>query len=183
MFETLYRAGAVLARHREGPLAAERERYLQHCVGQGGTQISLRLRAQSILWVAERMSPADFGALDSVRLHEIVRTSVRPALAPTTAATRVAFARPWLKFLGWWREPQKPIAFERELERFVSWMRDERGLTPCTIDQWRYRTATFLRWCGDTDRSLATLRPEDIDTYFINYGAQRWSRISVRHVA
>jgi integrase len=57
-------------------------------------------------------------------------------------------------------------------------MRDERGLTPCTISQWRSRAATFLRWCFNTGRRFSTLSPEDIDAYFITYGAQRWSRIS-----
>ena len=92
-------------------------------------------------------------------------------------------ARPWFKFLGWWEQARPPIAFEQDLDRFVTWMRDERGLTPCTIDQWRYRTATFLRWCKETGRTLGGLNPEDIDAYFVTYGAQRWSRISAGHIA
>lgn len=62
-------------------------------------------------------------------------------------------------------------------------MRDERGLTPCTISQWRDRVTTFLRWCDNTGREFANLCPEDIDAYFLTYGAQRWSRISTGHVA
>lgn len=31
MFENLYASEATCTRHRVGPLAAERERYLQHC--------------------------------------------------------------------------------------------------------------------------------------------------------
>ena len=69
------------------------------------------------------------------------------------------------------------------LDRFVVWMRDERGLTPCTVEQWRYRTANFLRWCKETGRDLKSLEPEDIDAYFVTYGAQRWSRISAGHIA
>lgn len=62
-------------------------------------------------------------------------------------------------------------------------MRDERGLAPCTVEQWRCRTATFLDWCAQTGRDLATLEPEDIDAYFVTYGAQRWSRVSAGHIA
>lgn len=62
-------------------------------------------------------------------------------------------------------------------------MRDERGLTPCTVEQWRYRTANFLRWCKETGRDLKSLEPKDIDAYFVTYGAQRWSRISAGHIA
>lgn len=183
MFENFYTSSVACARHRLGPLAAERERYLQHCAEQGGTHVSLRSRARCLLWVAERMLPSDFSGIDSARLREIIYAGPSAANSPTTAATLMNFARPWLKFLGWWCQPQVQIPFEEDLERFVSWMRDERGLTPCTVSQWRSRAATFLQWCASTGREFATLRPEDIDAYFITYGAQRWSRISVGHVA
>lgn len=97
MFETLASTDRALARYRDGPLATERHRYLQHCANQGSTRESLRLRARSILWVAEHMSPHDFGNIDASRLHEIVYGSdspATPASASTTAATRVNFARP-----------------------------------------------------------------------------------------
>ena len=186
MFENLFSTAPALARHRNGPLAVERDRYLQHCADQGGTRDSLCLRARSLLWVAEHIPPDDFGPIDTSRLNEIVYGPVSPAApgpAPTTAATLVRFARPWLKYLGWWREPGEPLPFAPSLDRFVAWMRDERGLTQCTIDQWQYRTAKFLLWCGATGRDLATLQPQDIDAYFITYGAQRWSRISAGHIA
>lgn len=183
MFEHLYASEAACTRHRMGPLAAERERYLQHCADQGGTHFSLRSRARCLLWVAERMLPDDVHGIDSARLREIIYEGLSPAKSPTTAATLVNFARPWLKFLRWWRQPQEQIPFVEDLERFVSWMRDERGLTPCTVSQWRSRTAAFLRWCATTGRNLATLRPEDIDAYFITYGTQRWSRVSAGHIA
>jgi len=72
MFETLVSTKRALARHRDGPLTTERNRYLQYCADQGGTRESLRLRASTILWVAEHMSPNDFGKVDASRLHEIV---------------------------------------------------------------------------------------------------------------
>lgn len=183
MLKNLYSSNAACTRHRAGPLAAERERYLQHCAEQGGTHTSLCLKARCLLWIAERMQPSDINGIDSARLREIIHEGPSPANSPTTAATLMNSARPWLKFLGWWHQPTEPTPFEENLERFVSWMRDERGLTPCTISQWRSRAATFLRWCTNTGREFATLRPEDIDAYFITYGAQRWSRISAGHVA
>lgn len=184
MFETLVSTDRALARHRDGPLAEQRNRYLLHCADRGATCESLRLKARSILWVAERMSPNDFGNVNVSRLHEIVYGSAALATpAPTTAAALVNGARPWLKYLGWWPQVEDRIPFAPALEHFVAWMRDERGLTQCTIDQWQYRTAKFLHWCSDTGRDLATLRPQDIDAYFVTYGAQRWSRISAGHIA
>jgi hypothetical protein len=67
MFETLVNTDCALTRHRDGPLATERVRYLQHCVDQGGTLESLRLRARAILWLAEHMCPNDFGMVDASR--------------------------------------------------------------------------------------------------------------------
>lgn len=186
MFENLVSTDGALARHRDGPLTTERHRYLQHCANQGGARESLRLKARSILWVAEHMSPDDFGQVDASRLYEIVYGSdspATPAPAPTTAATLVSAARAWLKYLGWWPQAKESIPFAPALDYFVAWMRDERGLTQCTINQWRYRTSKFLHWCRDTGRDLATLQPQDIDAYFVTYGAQRWSRISAGHIA
>ncbi len=184
MFEGLVSTDWALARHRAGPFAEERARYLRHCATQGATPESLRAKARLILRVAERMSPDDRGHVDASRLHKIVRGSACAATpASTTAATLVNAARPWLKYLDWWRAPEQPIPFAPTLDQFIAWMRDERGLSPCTIDQWRRRTATFLRWCGDSGRGLATLQPQDIDAYFVTYGAQRWSRISAGDVA
>ena len=184
MFKTLISSDRAFARHRDGPLAAERERYLQHCADQGGSLASQRQRARSILWVAEHMSPHDFGRIDASRLREIAYGSVPLATAkpvPATAAAFVNFARPWLKYLGWWYEPDVPIPFAPSLDRFVAWMRDERGLTQCTIDQWRYRTAKFLQWCGATGRDLTTLQPQDVDAYLV-FGAHRWSRTSAGNI-
>src|SRR5450631_2041316 len=86
--------------------------------------------------------------------------------------------RPWWKLVGWWREESEPVPFGPQLERFISWMRDERGLSTKTIDARRRRLAAFLRWCADTGRDLAALRPEDLDAYFISSGVQRCSRVS-----
>jgi site-specific recombinase XerD len=184
MFENIYSSNAACKRHRAGSLAAERERYLQHCAEQGCTHASLYLKACCLLWIAERVQPSDLNAINSSRLRQIIHEGPFPANSPATATTLINTARPWFKFLGWWQEPTaEPIPFEENLEFFVSWMRDERGLTPCTISQWRSRAATFLRWCFNTGRRFSTLSPEDIDAYFITYGAQRWSRISARHVA
>ncbi len=44
MLEQLFRDESALARHRAGPFAQERERYLQHCAEHGATRTALRLK-------------------------------------------------------------------------------------------------------------------------------------------
>jgi len=182
MFEILFGSAAAVNRHRAGPLLAEREHYLHHFAAFGASQDCQRNRAFAMIRVAERMAPGDYGRISEQRLREVI-VGDGPAVAPRTVANLMKHTRPWFKFLGWWEQARPPIAFEQDLERFVTWMRDERGLTPCTIDQWRDRTATFLRWCKETGRDLGTLGPGDIDAYFVTYGAQRWSRVSAGHIA
>jgi len=89
MFETLVSTNFALSRHRDGPLATERDRYLHHCKDMGGTLESLRLRARSILWVAEHMVPSDFGRVDASRLHEIVFGSITPATSAPAPQGRI----------------------------------------------------------------------------------------------
>jgi site-specific recombinase XerD len=135
-----------------------------------------------MLRVAERLARDDCGRIDEHRLREVIHGD-GPTVAASTVAYLLTYTRPWFKFLGWWESAKPPVAFEEDLDRFVTWMRDERGLTPCTIHQWRHRTATFLRWCKETGRTLRALDPKDIDSYFVTYGAQRWSRITAGDIA
>lgn len=51
MFEKLLSSASALRRHQDGPLAAERERYLQHCSDSGATYWSMRIKCNELLWV------------------------------------------------------------------------------------------------------------------------------------
>jgi integrase/recombinase XerD len=62
-------------------------------------------------------------------------------------------------------------------------MRDERGLSPATIERWQAYVGLFLRWCDETKRELPDLRSDDVDNYFVSAEPGRWSRVSVSHIA
>ncbi|WP_244426054.1 tyrosine-type recombinase/integrase [Mesorhizobium amorphae] len=99
-----------------------------------------------------------------------------------TAARRVIdIGRPWLKFLGWWREPTVILSYQGQLDQYVVWMRDERGLTPSTVEQWGRMAGRFLLWCERSNRHLEDLKAEDIDNYIATQGAGRWGRLSIAH--
>ena len=55
MFETLFGYPAIVTRHREGPFAEARERFLNHCVSQGLARATLQRHAQELLVIAERI--------------------------------------------------------------------------------------------------------------------------------
>lgn len=180
MLETIYSTPFARKRHRAGPFLDERVRYLQHCAEQGAVQRTQYQRAAQILWLAQRMQEGDRLGVDAARLHQLIQAA--PAPSTSLAVRAEVFGRQWLKFLGWWRTAHNPIAFEDDLEHFVRWMRDERGLASSTVLQWRETAATFLRWYAQTGRDLSQLHPEDIDSYFNTYGAGRWGRVSISYM-
>ncbi len=59
MFDRLFHKPFVLARHRNGPLAEERRRYLDHCAGQQMTRRTLRDIALYTLIVAKALRIAE----------------------------------------------------------------------------------------------------------------------------
>ena len=52
MFETLFQYPAVVARHRNGPFARARERFLNHCASQGFARATLLVYARELLVIA-----------------------------------------------------------------------------------------------------------------------------------
>lgn len=98
--------------------------------------------------------------------------------APTTRPRFIDATRPWLRFLGWWKEPVVVYEFQEKLDQYCRWMRDERGFSRSTIVGWRCRVRDFLIWCNASSRELPHLRPSDVDEYFIDDGAHHWNRVT-----
>ena len=55
MFETLFTYPRVLRRHRDGPLAVERAKYLSELVAQGMARGTILLRSSYCLCVAKEL--------------------------------------------------------------------------------------------------------------------------------
>jgi site-specific recombinase XerD len=96
-----------------------------------------------------------------------------------TAARRVIdIGRPWLRFLGWWRDDAVPLLYQGQLDQYVAWMRDERGFTPSTVEQWGRTTRRFLRWSAEVGCQVGDLTAGDIDSFIATQGEGRWARVS-----
>lgn len=63
MFELLFKYLAVLARHREGPSAEDRDKFLQHCAYQGMAHGTLLRMARELLVIARHV---DVGAQEPI---------------------------------------------------------------------------------------------------------------------
>jgi integrase/recombinase XerD len=167
----------------DAPFADERDRYLRHCAEHGATLGSLTIKRNELLWIAARLKPNAHEGVGIEVLQRIgnERQSVHGAV---TAVRRVVdIGRPWLRFLGWWRERTILFQYQDQLNRYVAWMRDERGFTPSTVEQWGRTVRRFLRWCVETNHQLGDLRAEDLDDYFVTQGVGRWSRVSTASTA
>jgi len=183
MFQKLFSDEAARRRHRNAPFANERERYLQHCADLGGTRATLRVKSTELLWLAGHLDPNASQGIDLEQLEKIVRVRQSIHKGATTARRTIDIARPWLRFLGWWRVPAIEFRFQDLLDRYVAWMRDERGFSPLTVERWRAQARMFLQWCERTGRQLCALQPSDIDHYLVCEGAGRWSRVSMSSIA
>ena len=169
-------------RFQDAPFADERNRYLSHCAIHGARLAALKVKRNELRWIARRLGPdADRGVgMTELMPIALERQNLRGA---ATAARRVIdIGRPWLRFLGWWREPAVPFLDWGQLDRYITWMRDERGFTPSTVEQWGRTTRRFLRWCAEAGRQLGDLTAGDIDNYVATQGKGRWKRVSTANM-
>lgn len=183
MFEIFFRTEAARRRHHDAPFAAERQRYLQHCMDLGATRATLLGKCWELLLIA-RLLESD--ASQGVSLEQLQKLAQQRASARQDSAALqriINIARPWLRFLGWWRAPVVELPFQDLLDCYVCWMRDERGFSALTVDARRGSARIFLQWCATNNRELCNLRATDIDHYFVTEGAQRWSRLTMSCIA
>lgn len=183
MDQTIYSAPLTVLHGDDAPFTDERDRYLRHCAEAGATAASLRHKRNELLWIAAHLCPDASQGIDIEALRRIATERERLHGAVTAARRVVSVGRPWLRFLGWWREPAVVFQHQRQLDQYVTWMRDERGFTPSTVKQWNQMIGRFLRWCDQTRRQLMDLQPEDVDAYFVSQPPGRWSRVSVANTA
>lgn len=170
------------SRHREAPFLPEWERYLRFCEDSGATPGTLDIKRNELIWIARLLPATAPQGVDIGQLHELVRQRALMHTGATMGGRMIVTARPWLRFLGWWREPSVVLPFQGHLDGYIKWMRNERGLNPSTVEQWQSKIRQFPQWCEETGRDLKELRPSDIDAYFIQNKA-RWGRISMKAVA
>jgi integrase/recombinase XerD len=184
MFEGLFRTLAALRRHTDAPFALERARYLDFCAQNGSTALTLASKCRELLWAARLLDVGAEPRLDSIDLHAMaVRRSLGQKGDPGRIQERFEnIVRPWLRYLGWWKDRVDPVPWRDELESYCRWMRSERGLADSTISQWHGCAKRFLRWYAADGRSLADLAPADFDHYLAHLRGAGCSRLSTRNI-
>ena len=125
MFEQIYENPFALARHRGGPMAEERHRFLVELSRHGESRHQLRDVASILLRVVDRLSLAN-RPKDLISREELIQKSVLHRSLLTAVQ--------WLRFLGRLDMPLVPEhPYAKEIDAFVNYMRCERGASESTI--------------------------------------------------
>ena len=186
MFDSLFTYPAVLKRHREGPLASERETYLGVLAERGTARSTLVRRAVFCLVVAraleriaaERLDLVDVDALASAWAAERVATG-RAASQRWPRAHFRAVAVELLTAMGRLRVPSSaPSPHRARVEDFIA-AQAERWPSPATQRAGRWQIYAFLKYLDERGLDLGHVRPEDVDAYFQHVGVG-WRRASIR---
>jgi len=189
MFETLFSYPAVLRRHRDGPLAAERAAYLEGLAIQGAAHGTLLRRAAYCLCVAQEVDdlPTD---------HLFDRGEIE-VFAGAWAAKRIADERAtgsrwpeehfrfaaidFLRGIGRLRPPPSAAAgrHDEQLDDFIAAQREGPWLSEATCRSARWQVVRFLLYLEQQGLALGDVEPHHIDAYF-QHVSPRWSRTSLR---
>ncbi len=187
MFETLFDSADALARHRDGPFAEDRERFLEQRGQEGFSLGKLREYARMLLWIAGELDASPGRSLTVEQIRSAAnrwwrrsRHEFRPSSKSHPRITFIKLAVSWFRFLGRFSEaPQASDPFAEVLRDFTAWMEDERGLAATTVTYRLVAARRFLKWHDASGRSLSTVRPADIDTYLAGLAKRGWSRCTI----
>ncbi len=191
MFEILFRYPRVLARHREGPFAEERDHFLSYLAEQGAAKDTLLRFARELLIVSHEINPIPCYQIGIKEIEAFARRwawrQQRRHRAQTERWSRKLFvltATQWFRFLGCLREPNvSPAPYTHLIDDFAGCMRRERDLSPKTIHNYSWHVKQFLGWFSRQSRAFAEVSITDVDRFVALNGTKGWTRVSVASCA
>lgn len=187
MFEVLYGDPRVQARHRAGPLAMEREEYLQYRAAHGATYGTLKNMACMLLWIARKINPTQGSSMTMGQIQRAASWWASqqrrvPLNKPQQVRQHFAgLATAWLRYMGRLQPTKaKHLRHERLLDDCAHWMTHECELSPRTIEVSLRSCRQFLTWYEARRKPFSKVSAKDVDTFLINANKhQRWSRGTV----
>jgi site-specific recombinase XerD len=170
MFEEIF-FPKTAEKYRAGLLAEQRERYLVHLGGLGGTRSTLRKCASDQLSLVRLLN---LRGDDQVAIHRIEAAAIiwsgpkgRRCKRPASSKARARFVSrgvQWLRFLGWLNEPERERhPHHGELAIFEKWLREERGLSDATTQSYCHAADHFFVWLATKGTPLDAIQIVDID--------------------
>lgn len=168
MFEQIFRKRCYIERHRSGPHAEERVRYLAHIQEEGRTPKELH-RVAGLLFPISRYVDVSQCDITSEQLDAAAEKWLDGRLRHRTSARQygkqsfLCIANRWLRFLGRLQEPVSAEAFGPQVAVYVEYLTQQRGLARATIESKLTHLQPFLRWLPVLD--LHEVTPEHFPDY------------------
>jgi integrase/recombinase XerD len=160
-------------RQREAPLLRERERYLNHLMDSGASAKRVRVIASRLLHINRLIGMESLRKVEEVELEQAVEHWVayieehprRPSAA-TTAYTFLNTTVNWLRFYDLLPIEALSVGpFDSLLAEFMSYVTDERNMSPDTIQSYRFKVAAFFSRIGWRHQQISSITISDIDEY------------------
>jgi integrase/recombinase XerD len=104
---------------QDAPFADERNRYLRYCAAYGAKPAVLRIKRNELLRIARHLGPDSNRGVGMKELLPIAQARQNLHGAATAARRVIDIGRPWLRFLGWWREPAVLFSYQSQLDRYM----------------------------------------------------------------
>lgn len=193
MFDRLFRRPQAVARHRNGPLAEERRRFLVHCAEQQMSPVTLGHIARNTLIVAKvlRLAKRPGELITRAEIEAAadrwVKRARRRKVHNVWFVRRMfkGHATRWLTFLGRLQAPapvRRPYA--DLVAQFTAYMIQERGLSLRTVAYSSQQIQAFLTEIAEAKLRLKTLTGGQVNELLANKIRDRgYTRVTVRRMA
>ena len=193
MFETLYSRPGVLRRHREAPLAPEREAYLKELAAKGFAHETLLRRARYVRCVAVELGlylPDQSFTVTEIRTlareWAVRRDSGKRPTSPRGAAENFRrVATDFLRSIGRLRpvpSAEDLSEFDPMLDEFVAVQREFGWQAEATCRAGRWQIQRFLAYLKRRSIDLNEVSAKDIDAFYKQVST-RWNRSSLKRSA
>ena len=184
MFEEIF-FPRTAERYRAAQLVEQRERYLVHLRATGARRATLRKCANDQLSLVRLLKLKEGSKVRLSQIEAVTAVWSQPKArrcdrsASSKARTRFASRGiQWLRFLGWLYEPEhEHHPQHREVAIFEKWLRQERGLSTVTVQDYCRAIDRFFFWLARKGKPLDTVEMADIDdAVAAEHGRGTWSR-------
>lgn len=192
MFENLFTHPLIIARHRTAPHQKTRVSFLEYCAKQGYPHSSLKKIAWILLVFCQSIDLFRPRLITTQEIEYAIdhrfRYAKRPKDAADSKSSRLLFihvSKKWLRFCGYLVKDDNAVKtpFGNYIEKFIKYMRDERGLSSATITFNCEQITSFFKFFGHKKASLKDISIHDIDAYLVHQGRHGWSRRSLHTLA
>ena len=170
MFEEIFFPRAA-ERYRAAPLVEQRERYLVHLRATRARRATLRKCANDQLSLVRLLKLKEGSRVRLSQIEAVTSIWSQPkahrcdrSASPKARTRFVSRGIQWLRFLGWLDEPEhEHHPHHAEVAIFEKWLRQERGLSTATIQDYCRAIDRFFFWLARKCTPLDAVQMADID--------------------